>query len=66
MKLLFKIISCIALMLTVLPSFWVLAGAVQVDLYKMLMLIGTGLWFLDFRREKKDLSYNPLLFSYKH
>ena len=46
MKLLFKIISCIALMLTVLPSFWVLAGAVQVDLYKMLMLIGTGLWFL--------------------
>lgn len=40
-----KIISYIGLILTVVPSFLVFSGAIELSFHKTLMLIGTLLWF---------------------
>ena len=40
------IVSAIGLVLTILPSFFVLAGSVELDMNKNLMLLGTALWFV--------------------
>lgn len=45
MKTLLKILSAIGLILTLLPSFLVFAGVIEFDTHKLLMLIGTILWF---------------------
>jgi hypothetical protein len=46
MKLLVKFISYIGLGLTLIPSFLVFTGNVSLDSNKMLMFIGTIIWFV--------------------
>jgi len=46
MRPIIKMISYIGLGLTIIPSFLVLAGTTTLDSNKMLMLIGTVLWFV--------------------
>ncbi len=46
MKMLLKIISYSALIITVIPSIMFLRGAMELDRVKMLMLAGTILWFI--------------------
>jgi hypothetical protein len=46
MKILAKILSSIALGLTVIPSFYVLAGSITWQTHADLMLGGTVLWFV--------------------
>ena len=46
MKLLVKFISYIGLVLTLIPSLLVLTGYISLDSCKMLMLIGTIVWFV--------------------
>jgi hypothetical protein len=46
MKLLLKPISYIGLLLTLIPSFLVFTGNISLDSCKMLMLIGTIVWFV--------------------
>ncbi|ERM83207.1 hypothetical protein P872_16930 [Rhodonellum psychrophilum GCM71 = DSM 17998] len=46
MPLLFKILSFIALTMTLIPSFLVFQGIIEPSLSKTLMFIGTVLWFL--------------------
>jgi high-affinity Fe2+/Pb2+ permease len=41
-----KILSYLGLALTVVPSFLVFSGVIDLSYHKMLMLIGTLLWFL--------------------
>lgn len=45
MQLIAKLASGLGLMLTVGPSFAVFLGALDLDSAKILMLVGTGLWF---------------------
>ena len=46
MKLLVKFISYVGLGLTLIPSLLVFTGNISLDSGKMLMLIGTVVWFL--------------------
>jgi len=46
MKLLIKSISYISLALTLIPSFLVFTGNISLDSGKLLMLIGTIVWFV--------------------
>lgn len=46
MQFILKIISYLGLILTVVPSFLVFAGVIELSFHKTLMLIGTLLWFL--------------------
>ncbi len=46
MKSLIKIISYISLGLTLIPSFLVFTGNISFDSNKMLMFIGTIIWFI--------------------
>ncbi len=46
MKLIIKIISYIGLGLTLIPSIMVFTGDATLESNKMLMLIGTVLWFI--------------------
>lgn len=46
MQFILKILSYIGLILTVVPSFLVFAGVIELSFHKTLMLIGTLLWFL--------------------
>jgi hypothetical protein len=46
MSRLFKLLSFIALTMTLLPSFLVFQGIIEPSLSKTLMFIGTVLWFL--------------------
>lgn len=46
MQSILKIISFIGLILTVVPSFLVFSGAIELNDHKTLMLIGTLLWFV--------------------
>lgn len=46
MKSLIKIISFIALAVTLVPSFLVFKGIISPELSKTLMLIGTIVWFV--------------------
>ncbi|WP_200975596.1 hypothetical protein [Echinicola sp. 20G] len=41
-----KLISFLALALTIVPSFLVFSGAIDADLCKTLMFIGTVAWFI--------------------
>ena len=56
MKLLASVLAMVALGLTLIPSIFVLTGDINLDLHKMLMTIGTILWFITapiwFRKEK--------------
>ena len=45
MQTILKILSYIGLLLTVVPSFLVFAGVIELSFHKILMLIGTLLWF---------------------
>jgi hypothetical protein len=45
MKTTLKIISVAGLLLTLIPSFLVFAGNIDISQHKILMLIGTILWF---------------------
>ena len=45
MKNLLKIISAIGLVLTLVPSFLVFTQTIDLENHKLLMLIGTILWF---------------------
>ena len=45
MNYLLKVISFIGLGLTIIPSLLVLAGKIDIDLNKTLMIVGTVLWF---------------------
>lgn len=44
--LLLKILSAIGLILTLVPSFLVFAGVIDLECNKTLMLAGTILWFI--------------------
>ena len=46
MKLLIKFISYISLGMTLIPSFLVFTGNLSFDSSKMLMFIGTIIWFI--------------------
>lgn len=46
MKILLKLLSFIGLLLTVVPSFMVFAGTIDLSMHKNLMLAGTLLWFI--------------------
>lgn len=46
MKLLVKFISYIGLLLTLIPSLMVFTGNISLDSGKLLMLIGTIVWFV--------------------
>ena len=56
MKLLMSILAIIALGLTIVPSFFVFNGTLEMGLYKNLMTTGTLLWFVSapiwFRKKK--------------
>jgi len=45
-KILLKIISFAGLLLTLIPSFLVFSGRMDLNSNKLLMLIGTLLWFI--------------------
>lgn len=45
MKNIIKIISFIGLALTIIPSFLVFAGVVTLEICKILMFIGSIIWF---------------------
>ncbi len=45
-KSLLKTISAIGLILTIIPSFFVFAGVITLDIDKLLMLFGTLFWFI--------------------
>ena len=46
MKSLLKIVSLIGLLATIIPSFLVFGGVITLDSNKVLMMIGTLLWFI--------------------
>ncbi len=46
MKILIKSISYLSLALTIIPSFLVFTGNISLDSSKMLMLVGTIVWFV--------------------
>lgn len=46
MKTSLKLISFIGLGLTLLPSFFVFFGVIELDTNKNLMILGTVLWFI--------------------
>lgn len=46
MKILLKIISFIGLGLTLIPSILLFSGQINADTCKLLMLVGTVLWFV--------------------
>ncbi len=46
LKLLLKIISFLGLFLTVIPSFFVFINKIDINTDKILMLIGTAVWFI--------------------
>jgi len=46
MKKLLMVASCVGLGLTLIPSFLVFAGRITLESNKMLMLLGTIVWFV--------------------
>ncbi|WPP53258.1 hypothetical protein [Catalinimonas niigatensis] len=46
MKSLLKILSLVGLLLTLIPSILYFSGYISAEQHKLLMLIGTALWFL--------------------
>ncbi|MFZ0428209.1 MAG: hypothetical protein WAO20_08835 [Acidobacteriota bacterium] len=46
MKVLLKAVSAIGLVLTIVPAFFVFAGAITWDRHAGLMLVGMILWFV--------------------
>ncbi len=46
MRTVLKIISFIGLLLTIVPSFFVFANRLPIEMHYTLMLIGTFVWFL--------------------
>ncbi len=45
MKVVLRIISVIGLLLTIIPSILVFTGTLEINQHKVLMLIGTVIWF---------------------
>ena len=56
LKSILKIISLLGLILTLVPSFMVFSGTIEMPMHKTLMLIGTLLWFFSrpFTMEKES------------
>ncbi len=53
-----KILSCIGLVMTILPAFLVFNKSMSIELYKNVIMVGTLLWFTTapfwiFRKKKK-------------
>lgn len=52
-----SVLAIVALGLTLIPSFFVFTGDIDLDLYKKLMTIGAILWFIAapiwFKKEKQ-------------
>lgn len=46
MRNLLKLLSFVGLLLTLFPSIFYFSGYISTDMHKLLMLIGTALWFL--------------------
>ncbi len=46
MTIILKSVSFIGLVLTLLPSFFVLTGAIDQEMNKNMMMLGTAMWFL--------------------
>jgi len=46
MKTLLKLVSLIGLLATIVPSFLVFADIITLDTNKLLMIVGTLLWFI--------------------
>ncbi len=46
LKLLLKIISTLGLILTIAPSFFVFNNLIELSTDKLLMFVGTAIWFL--------------------
>jgi len=46
MKTLLKIVSLVGLLTTIVPSFLVFADIITLDTNKLLMILGTLLWFI--------------------
>ena len=46
MKTLLKLVSLVGLLATIVPSFLVFADVITLDTNKLLMIIGTLLWFI--------------------
>ena len=46
MKTLLKIVSLVGLLVTIVPSFLVFADIITLDTNKLLMILGTLLWFI--------------------
>ena len=46
MKTLLKIVSLVGLLTTIVPSFMVFADIITLDTNKLLMILGTFLWFI--------------------
>ena len=46
MRIFLIMVSAIGLVLTIIPSFFVLAGSIELDMNKNLMFLGTALWFV--------------------
>jgi hypothetical protein len=46
MKRVLKIVSLIGLLATIIPSFLVFADIIALDTNKLLMIVGTLLWFI--------------------
>ena len=46
MRIFLIVVSAIGLILTIVPSFFVLAGSMELDMNKNLMFLGTALWFV--------------------
>ena len=46
MTIILKSVSFIGLVLTLLPSFFVLTGSIDQEMNKNMMMLGTAMWFL--------------------
>ena len=46
MKTILKLVSLLGLLITIVPSFLVFADVISLDTNKLLMILGTLLWFI--------------------
>jgi hypothetical protein len=46
MTIILKSVSFIGLVLTLLPSFFVLTGSIDQEMNKNMMMLGTAMWFI--------------------
>lgn len=62
MKIILKMISAMGLILTLVPSFLVFSGSINIESHKLLMFIGAVFWFSTapfwINKEKTGISNN--------